>query len=180
MDGDLEGASKFLSFVLRHNPAAIGAELDKGGWADIGALLDAARQHGQALSRGTLEQILAAPGKRRFETQDGRIRAAQGHSFPVDLGLAPLQPPELLYHGTVERFWAPIRDQGLQPRSRTHVHLSADLLAARTVGARRGTPVILEISALAMHQAGGTFYRAANGVWLTARVAPRWITRMAE
>lgn len=42
MNGDLTAASKFLSYVLRHNPAAIGAELDENGWITIETLLAAA------------------------------------------------------------------------------------------------------------------------------------------
>ena len=34
---DLTAASKFLSWVLRHEPGAVGIQLDDGGWADIGA-----------------------------------------------------------------------------------------------------------------------------------------------
>lgn len=37
-----EEISKFLSFVLRHEPQAIGLQLDSEGWADIDALLVAA------------------------------------------------------------------------------------------------------------------------------------------
>ena len=31
--------SKFLSYVLRHKPDAIGLELDEGGWADVDELI---------------------------------------------------------------------------------------------------------------------------------------------
>jgi putative RNA 2'-phosphotransferase len=46
---------------------------------------------------------------------------------------------------------------------------------ARTVGARRGRPVVLRVDAAGMHAAGMTFYRASNGVWLTDRVPPEWL-----
>jgi putative RNA 2'-phosphotransferase len=172
---DLTADSRFLSYVLRHNPGAVGAVLDEAGWADIDALLSAAALHGHPIGRDALGEILAAPGKQRFEIRHGKIRAIQGHSVPVELGLHPAQPPELLYHGTVGRFLTRIRARGLQPQSRNHVHLSADPQTARAVGARRGVPVILVIRALAMHRDGGEFYQAANGIWLTAQVPPQWI-----
>ena len=63
-----------------------------GGWISVEMLLAAATRPGHDIGRGTLAQILNAPGKRRFETRGGLIRAAQGHSVPVDLQLAPRQP----------------------------------------------------------------------------------------
>ena len=170
-------ASKFLAYVLRHHPAAIGVTLDPGGWVTISELLAAAARHGRPVSPELLQQVLAAPGKQRFEVRDGLMRAAQGHSVPVDLGLAPVAPPAMLYHGTVGRFLPAILADGLKPGTRTHVHLSADAGTAAAVAARRGRPVILRIDAAAMHQARHDFYRAANGVWLTASVPPAFIAQ---
>jgi putative RNA 2'-phosphotransferase len=172
---DLTSASKFLSWVLRHDPGAIGLQLDDGGWADISALLAAAARDGRPLSQELLGQVISAPGKKRFEVRDGRIRAAQGHSVPVDLGLDPVVPPAVLYHGTVAPFLPAIRAEGLKPGKRVHVHLSPDEATASVVGARRGEPVILVIDAARMHAAGHEFFRAANGVWLTASVPPAFI-----
>jgi putative RNA 2'-phosphotransferase len=175
MTSDLTATSRFLSYVLRHNPASIGAALDDNGWISIGTLLAAAARHGHPIDRETLNQLIYAPGKRRFETDGDKIRAAQGHSIPIDLGLSPRQPPDLLYHGTVQRFLSRIQAGGLQPGNRNHVHLSADPATAAEVGARRGQPVILVIDAIGMYQRGYQFYRAANGVWLTSHVPPEWI-----
>lgn len=173
---ELTAASKFLAYVLRHDPAAIGLALDDGGWVAADALLAAAARHGRALSAEALRQVIDSPGKRRFEARDGLIRAAQGHSVPVSLGLEPLAPPGVLYHGTVARFLSGILAGGLRPGRRVHVHLSADPGTAATVGARRGQPVVLLIDAAGMHAAGHEFFRAANGVWLTARVPPGFIS----
>jgi putative RNA 2'-phosphotransferase len=175
MSEDLVRVSKFLSYVLRHRPDAIGIELADGGWVDVETLLDAMTRHGRPLTRATLDRIAAGTAKRRLEVDGDRVRAAQGHTVPVDLGLPPVAPPAVLYHGTVAEFLAPIRSDGLTPRGRTHVHLSADRDTATAVGARRGAPVILTIDAAGMHRAGHAFYRAANGVWLTALVPPQWI-----
>jgi putative RNA 2'-phosphotransferase len=175
MSEDLTETSKFLSYVLRHNPAAIGAELDEHGWIDIETLLVAAGAHGRVISPSVLHEILTAPGKRRFETHGTRIRAAHGHSVSVDLQLESSEPPSRLYHGTVARFLPGIRAEGLKPRKRTHVHLSADPDTAAEAAARRGSPVILTIDAAGAYQHGHLFYRAANGTWLTSYVSPDWI-----
>jgi putative RNA 2'-phosphotransferase len=107
---------------------------------------------------------------------DGQcIRANQGHSLPVDLGLSAIEPPEWLYHGTADRFIDPIRRDGLLPRRRTHVHLSPDEKTAEAVGRRHGRPVILKVLAGRMHRDGYDFFLSANGVWLTAGVPPEYL-----
>lgn len=169
--------SRYLSYLLRHNPGAVGVTLDHAGWVDVDTLLAATAAHGRSIDRVTLER-LAAPtgtGKRRFELVAGRIRAAQGHSIPIELGLEPATPPALLYHGTVARLLPGIRADGLLPMGRHHVHLSANTQDATAVGARRGRPVVLTVDAAAMHGTGATFYRATNGVWLTDHVRPEHI-----
>lgn len=169
--------SKFLSLVLRHDPSRIGIALDSAGWTDVEALLAALARHGVAITRDQLDQLVASSDKQRYAlSEDGtRIRANQGHSVTVDLQLAPAEPPELLYHGTVEGALDGIREQGLVRGARHHVHLSSEVDTATKVGARRGAPVILTVRAADMATAGHVFYRSANGVWLTDCVPARFI-----
>ena len=171
--------SKFLSLILRHQPEKIGLSLDGEGWADIDDLLAKMAAHGRRLSREELDEVVANNNKKRFACSgDGlRIRASQGHSISIDLALEPVEPPAVLYHGTVERFLSSIESEGLVPGSRQHVHLSADVETATIVGKRRGRPIILEVDAAAMAQAGHRFYQSANGVWLTDRVPPEFVSQ---
>ena len=62
----LTDTSKFLSYVLRHEPHAIGLSLDHEGWADVDALIAAAAQHGRMLDRGLIERVVATNEKKRF------------------------------------------------------------------------------------------------------------------
>ena len=169
--------SKLLSLVLRHNPGAIGIELDEQGWVEVEVLLAAISKRRQPIDREKLQEVVATNDKKRFAfSEDGlRIRASQGHSLEVDLGLEAVEPPEVLYHGTATRFLDPIMERGLVPGSRQHVHLSADQATAQKVGARHGKSVILVVDCAAMRAAGAEFYRSANGVWLTAAVAPEFL-----
>jgi putative RNA 2'-phosphotransferase len=169
--------SKFLSFVLRHKPEAIGIALDEAGWTDVDALLAAAAAHGTRITREELDDIVAFSDKQRFAlSPDGkRIRANQGHSVEVDLQLAPATPPERLYHGTVAEFLDSIRAQGLVKGARHHVHLSADEDTAKRVGGRRGKPIVLVVRAGEMAAAGHVFYRSDNGVWLVEHVPPEFL-----
>jgi putative RNA 2'-phosphotransferase len=168
--------SKFLSLVLRHKPETIGLTLDQAGWVAVSELLIACEQHGFSISPEELQAVVTNNDKKRFAfSQDGLlIRANQGHSIEVELGYQPLQPPEILYHGTVERFLASIMEKGLRKGERHHVHLSPDIATAIKVGARRGQPVILSVNSGQMHQDGYIFYQSANGVWLTDYVPPAY------
>lgn len=124
----LDDTSKFLSYVLRHQPEAIGLTLDGEGWADIDALIAGAARDGRALDRMLLGAVVENNDKKRFAlSADGqRIRAVQGHSHAaVAIAYAPAVPPAVLYHGTASRFLDSIRERGLVPGSRHHVHLSA-------------------------------------------------------
>jgi putative RNA 2'-phosphotransferase len=170
-------ASKFLSLVLRHDPGAIGLTLDKGGWIEVGVLLEALSRHGRSMDRDALERLVRENDKQRFAfSADGlRIRASQGHSVEVALGYVATTPPDVLYHGTVERFLASIRIEGLVRATRQHVHLSATRDVALSVGKRRGRPIIIEVDAGAMAREGYEFFRSDNGVWLTSHVPARFV-----
>ncbi|WP_307135902.1 RNA 2'-phosphotransferase [Streptomyces aurantiacus] len=165
--------SKYLSKHLRHQPERIGLTLDEGGWVEIGILMAAAAAHGFRFTRSELDHVVADNDKRRFAIEGTLIRASQGHSVEVDLGLPSATPPAYLYHGTVARSLEAIRAEGLRPMNRHDVHLSADRETATRVGARRGRPVVLSVDAGAMHRDGHVFKVSANGVWLTAAVPPR-------
>ena len=177
MDRELISTSKFLSLVLRHHPERIGITLDEQGWVEIDDLLAAANQSGRKLTRQLLERVIRENDKQRFAvSSDGtRIRANQGHSVEVDLGLQPIQPPNMLYHGTVARFLDSIQASGLERGSRQYVHLSPDVETARKVGQRRGKPVILVVEAGRMWQDGHSFYQSENGVWLTDAVPAEYL-----
>ena len=174
--------SKYLSLHLRHQPEKLGLELAPGGWVEVADLLAACARDGFPLTRAELEEVVVTSDKQRFSFDDTgtQLRANQGHSVEVDLQLEPAAPPPLLYHGTPERFVAPILEKGLLKMKRHHVHLSPTVETPRKVGARRGRPVILAVDAAAMHRDGHVFYCSANGVWLTDRVPPQYLTRLAE
>ena len=176
--GSVVRASKFLSLVLRHEPGLIGITLDEAGWVEVSELLRACRAHGRPLTLEELREVVAVNDKRRFSfSEDGRrIRASQGHSVPVELGYDPADPPAELYHGTAEKFLPLIREQGLKKGARHHVHLSHDVETARRVGGRRGRPVVLAVDSGRMRGEGHEFFLSANGVWLTERVPPEYIT----
>lgn len=179
----LNEASKFLSYILRHEPHAIGLKLDTEGWADVNYLIAGAAKEGRVLDRTIIQEVVNSSEKKRFTLSDDgqRIRAAQGHSAPdVSLQHTEKEPPEFLYHGTATRFLKSIFQQGLVAGSRHHVHLSQETLTPIAVGQRYGKPVVLKIESLRMHQQGFKFFQAENSVWLTEAVPVNFISKQNQ
>ncbi len=170
--------SRFLSLILRHKPKSVGITLDEHGWADVEELLSGINKK-QYIDMGMLEEIVATDNKGRysFDETHTRIRANQGHSIPVDVELPQMSPPEILYHGTGEKYVASIDQQGLLPKGRLYVHLSKDIPTAISVGSRHGKPVVYEVLAGEMERKGYIFYLSVNGVWLTEKVPVEFLSK---
>lgn len=177
MADKLESTSKFLSYVLRHQPDAIGLTLDGEGWAELSELIRLANADGRTLTLELIKEVVATNDKKRFAFSDdgSRIRASQGHSVAIELGLTPVAPPNVLYHGTATRFLDSIKQKGLIAGSRRHVHLSAELATAVDVGRRHGKPAVLTVRSAEMHGSGNEFFLSDNGVWLTASVPVEYL-----
>lgn len=169
--------SKFLSYVLRHNPDSIGIQLDCGGWADVSKLLQASKQRGLQITQDELKEVVKRSDKHRFSFSENglRIRANYGHSIAVDLGYSPTIPPDVLYHGTASRNLKSIRANGLTKGNRKYVHLSPDPITATSVGQRHGKPIVLEVLSCRMNSDGYKFYLPTDKVWLTDQVPPEYL-----
>ena len=97
-DRSLVRLSKRMSLALRHTPERFGLVVDAGGWVRVDDVLTALH-----VTRAELDAVIAGNDKQRFAVQRGtdaieRIRASQGHSLPIDLGLAA-QSPHAEYPG---------------------------------------------------------------------------------
>jgi len=166
-----------LSLVLRHKPETIQLQLDTNGWATVVELIDQMNISGRGIDKKLLHEIVASNDKQRFTFNDNftKIRANQGHSINVNLDLAPIAPPAVLYHGTAGKYLSSILKSGLQKQNRQHVHLSEDVATASKVGMRHGRLVILTVASADMHEAGFQFYQSKNGVWLTVEVPVEYL-----
>lgn len=178
---DYTETSKYISLILRHKPQVIGITLDEHGWANVDELIDGVSKT-HPFTKEILEQIVEEDNKQRYSFNEDKtlIRANQGHSIPVDVELPETVPPEILYHGTAEKFEADIDRMGLIPKSRLYVHLSGDVDTAVNVGKRHGKPVIYEVSSGKMHRDGIVFYRSVNGVWLTKSVPVEYLKKIQK
>lgn len=176
---DLLKLSKEVSYALRHAPHEYELELDEEGWVDINQLLESLRQahHWRDIQAKDLIRMINTSEKKRHELLEGKIRALYGHSLPQKIIKEVMQPPDVLYHGTARSHVISILEQGLLPKGRQYVHLSADVETALRVGQRRDEqPTILKINAREAWVDGTIFYSGNEKVWLADTISPKYIT----
>ena len=175
---NLTKTSKYLSLILRHRPEAVGITLDEHGWARVDELIAGIKKT-QKFNMDILEEIVRTDNKQRYSFNEDHtlIRANQGHSIPVDVELPVTEPPEVLWHGTGQKYVESIDQKGLLPKGRLYVHLSGDLKTAVNVGSRHGKPVVYQVDSARMAADGYLFYRSVNGVWLTKKVPVEYLEK---
>lgn len=176
-----KNASVWMSYILRHGAVKEGVQMDSAGWVKIEDLVVAAEKASTTLTASMIIDICHTDKKQRYDLfQDFKkdaalyIRANQGHSLNVDLGLTKETPPRELFHGTALEKANEITAQGIKKMARTHVHLSAELLTALEVGSRHGEPMAITINCKAMVADGIEFFKSKNGVWLVDFVDPKY------
>lgn len=170
---------KFIALILRHKPETIGIHLDEHGWANVDELI-AGITKTQEFNFDMLKEIVRTDNKQRYSFNEDKtkIRANQGHSIPVDVELEQKTPPDILWHGTGEKYVASIEAEGLIPKTRLYVHLSMDPDTAMKVGSRHGKPVVYEVAAKEMQADGYVFFQSVNGVWLTKHVPVKYLRKI--
>jgi len=158
--------SKFLSYVLRHNPERFGIQLDSRGYADLGAVLKILNEKftNVEIDKDLIKDLIRKSDKKRFEINNKTIRAFYGHSINKKINMAEIKnPPDKLYHGTTKWSYKKIKHEGLKSKGRQYVHLSQDLKTARKVAKRRtNNPIILEINVNQALKNGVKFYKSGD------------------
>ena len=170
----LNGKSKELAYLLRHDTTY---NFPNDGYRDVKDLFE-----NHDFTYPILEEIVRTDKKGRYEfNNDGsKIRARQGHSVNVDVGLTETKPPMVLYHGTATKSIDSIMQTGLEKRSRLYAHLSKDIETATNVGLRHGELVMLEIDSESMYNDGFKFYVSNNDVWLVDNVPTKYLKIISE
>lgn len=167
--------SKLLSLMLRHKPDMFGLQLDARGFASLTDAVTAARQKLPDVTETQVRELVDGSEKKRFEIVHDRIRARYGHSFPIDLGLEPVEPPEFLYYATTPAQSRKVTLEGIKPIDRQYVHLSLTPEIAADVAKRRtDTPVVFRVLARKAAAAGVSFFDCMP-VILTPGVPPTFL-----
>jgi len=175
--------SKLLSLMLRHEPEKFGLTLDEHGFAPLSQVLAAVRRRRewQGADEEQIRLVVRQSDKQRFEIQGENIRARYGHSVPGQVAYEPVEPPEILYHGTAPQSLPAIRREGLRAMRRQYVHLSIEPEQARLVGSRHATqPIILRVRAREAWQNGVKFYRPEARLFLADAVPAEFIEATDE
>ena len=162
-----------IAYALRHGPSRFALELDDEGWTkfdDLIAAIRFERYEWTDLNAPTAKAALESMD--RFEFRGDYIRAAYGHSVELLTPPPIAAPPAILFHGTAADNVASIFQQGVRKMKRRFVHLSADLDWVIRFLSDKPTRTILAVNTSMAINAGVSFRRANNHVWLTDSVPP--------
>src|SRR5687767_10492376 len=102
--------------------------MDSAGWVTI----DHDVLNYFSIARAELDEIVATDNKSRFEVKGNKIRAAQGHSLPLNIDEMEESWEEYtsdvpVWHGTNLAVITSIKKEGLLPGARSHVHMAEEL-----------------------------------------------------
>lgn len=172
-----ENISKLISYWLRHNPSDADIELDSFGYANLTQLISSLYKKGYNIDKQGLIDLNNSFDKIRWKIniEKNLIKATHGHSFPIILEENSQNPPEILYHGTCNRYLIGILEQGLISKDRKYVHLSENVDLAREVGQRHGLPFVIEISTKKLIDNGWKFYKTEQNIWLTSNIPAEYL-----
>ncbi len=174
-----------ISGYLRHRPEAIGIDVDEHGWASTEQLIDGVNKLGKfRIDMDILREIVKTDNKGRYRFNDDqtKIKACQGHSIPwVIPEMEYREPPEFLYHGTTAEALEKIRASGAVMKMKRHaVHMQQSREKAWQSACRwrNGTPVLLKIDAKRYYEDGAQFGITENEVWCTESVPTEYIAEI--
>ncbi|MBI4531604.1 MAG: RNA 2'-phosphotransferase [Candidatus Latescibacteria bacterium] len=173
--------SKLLSLILRHRPEDFHIAIDQYGFANIEDILRILQERLPWVTRDDINDVVYHSEKQRFEIIGEKVRARYGHSFPVQIDMPPIVPPEFLYQAVVSETVEKILQHGLSPQDRQYVHLSLSSQIADELGQRIGFDyVILRILAQQAASEGNVRFFEAGPVILTEFVPPEFIETVKQ
>ena len=74
MNRRLTKISKYLSFILRHDPESIGLKLDPEGWASVDALVKNANSNGKSITLTQVQDVVSLNEQKIFVFSDDGLR----------------------------------------------------------------------------------------------------------
>lgn len=74
MNRRLTKISKYLSFILRHHPEAIGLKLDPDRWASVEELVKNANANGKSITLAQVQQVVELNEQKIFTLSDDGSR----------------------------------------------------------------------------------------------------------
>lgn len=74
MNRRLTKVSKYLSFVLRHHPEAIGLKLGRNRWANVDELIAKANTSGKSITLAQVRDVVSLDEQKMFVLSDDGCR----------------------------------------------------------------------------------------------------------
>lgn len=172
-----ERFSRWMAYVLRHNPERYGLQPDKHGFVDLDEFLRIAGRRYPDLGPDRLRELIEGGGAARFEVAGSQIRARYGHSISVEPVGPPVEPPEFLFHGGDGGSTESILTEGLKPADRRSLHLSTSPEEALTIAQRKtATPAVFRVRAREAYRSGIAFYRE-SALYLTGHIPAQFLSK---
>jgi len=174
--------SQSLSMLLRHTARDNGVPIDLQGWVALDHALEFINKvddddpwEGGPVTADDIRAVVSDSDKQRFDIFEGEpvmIRASQGHSIKgVDPDLEPvcLETIPLAVHGTYEKAWQIIKQEGLNKMGLNLIHFAKDLPGDSGVisGMRAQCDVLVWVDLVKASAAGIKFMQSKNGVILS-------------
>ncbi len=171
--------SKLMSYILRHNPGEYRLTLGEEGYIDLTEFINAInKKHPDVTWFEINGAVHNFKDKRRFEINGDKIRALHGHTVKSNIHYKPCQAPKTLLHGTTDKAWESIKNEGLKPMAREYVHLTDDPKMASDIGNRyKGNLVVLAVDT---SKISGDIYNSENGIFLTKQVPKDALTKLTD
>jgi putative RNA 2'-phosphotransferase len=181
-DDELDRLSRTMAGVLRHFPERFELRVDRFGFVDLRAFVEALHRKQRRyhwLRPHHIVAIIETDDKGRYEHKDGMIRATYAHSFEIELDTDAVGAPDTLYYPTTAEEVEIVLEVGLKPSDRKRVHLSKTIGDAVNAGrVRTPEPIILEIDSKAAAEDGIVIQKAGRTVYLTTDVPPQYLKRI--
>ena len=179
---ELDRLSRTLAGILRHFPERFDLEVDRYGFVDLRAMVDAIKAKQRRyhwLRPHHILAIIETDNKGRYEFKDGNIRATYAHSFEVELDPTNVGIPDSLYYPATEEEVDIILETGIKPSDRKRVHLSKTVGDAVNAGrVRTESPVILEVDVTAASEDGVVIQKAGKTVYLAEEIEPKYLKKI--
>lgn len=175
MELDLVKLSKTCSYLLRHGAKKEGLTISDDGFVNVNDFIQMlSTKYNFSVTFQDLDILVKQDTKGRFEfgENNSTIRATQGHSKKLGIDsesiLTRYIPPQFVIHGTFSKNIPGILKNGLQSKSRTHIHCVEEL--GQKSGFRPDCDTLVYINTHLAVNDGIKFYKSNNGVVLTSGI----------
>lgn len=171
-----EQLGRLVAGALRHFPGDLNLAMDSKGWVDLLELSDVIHRRHRWADENLVTALVVSDPKKRYEINNGRIRARYGHSVSVELD-HPENELHLLYYGANEEEAERILEVGLKSASQRYVHLSTTPEKAWHVGTfRTSNPKVIQADAASAKAAGVKMMTVSDDIVISESIPPQFLS----